>query len=316
VTGCKISAVAHELPARVVRNQDIIDEGALRLKDAWVRENLGIEERRWCAPGESAATLAAAVCRKLVPPGAPPVDRLIVATVSPQVLTPSTACIVQSLFAPGQTFPCVDVVAACSGFLYALDLGRRCVQTGERRVLCVAAETRSAFLDRQDRRTVMLFGDGAAGVLLEPCGPAETGILSTSVHADGRHWDAISVPVGGVITMKDGPAIFGRAVEEMATLAEAAVARHGLGLSDVDLFVFHQASGTIVARVCERLGIGPERTQVNFSRVGNTTAASVPLALSEAAAAGKLRRGARVLLVATGGGFTAASALLRWEVDA
>jgi 3-oxoacyl-[acyl-carrier-protein] synthase III len=316
VTGCKIAAIAHELPARAVTNQDLIDEGALRLKDAWVRENLGIEERRFCAPGETAATLAAAVCRKLVPPGHPPVDRLIVATVSPQVLTPSTACIVQSLFAPGQTFPCVDVIAACSGFLYALDLGRRCVQTGDRRVLCVAAETRSAFLDRQDRRTVMLFGDGAAGVLLEPCGPGEVGILSTSVHADGRHWEAISVPVGGVITMKDGPAILGRAVDEMAALAEAAIARQGLAPADIDLFVFHQASGAIVARVCERLGIGPERTHVNFARLGNTTAASVPLALAEAVAAGKVRRGARVLLVATGGGFTAGSALLRWELGA
>jgi 3-oxoacyl-[acyl-carrier-protein] synthase-3 len=208
------------------------------------------------------------------------------------------------------------VVAACSGFLYALDLGRRCVATGDRRVLCVAAEARSAFLDRQDRRTVMLFGDGAAGVLLEPTTGGEVGILSTAVHADGRHWEAISVPVGGVITMKDGPAIFGRAVDEMAALAESTVAAHGLALGDIDLFVFHQASGAIVARVCERLGIGPERTHHNFSRLGNTTAASVPLALAEAAEAGKVRRGGRVLLVATGGGFTAGSALLVWEAGA
>ena len=319
MTGCKVSAIAHALPERAVSNQEIIDAEGLRLKDDWVREAIGIEERRWCGPDESAATLAAEVCRKLVgtdtsSPDLSTIDRLIVATVSPQVVTPSTACIVQSLFAPGETFPCADVVAACSGFLYALDFGRRCVQTGDRRVLCVATEVRSAFLDRRDRRTVMLFGDGAAGVLLEPCDASEVGILSTSVQADGVHWDAISVPVGGFITMKDGPAIAGRAVEEMSELAEKAVARADLTLDDVDFFVFHQASGAIIARVCERLGIGLERTHLNFSRVGNTTSASVPLVLAEAVAAGKIRRGARVLLVATGGGFTAGSALLRWEV--
>jgi 3-oxoacyl-[acyl-carrier-protein] synthase-3 len=186
--------------------------------------------------------------------------------------------------------------------------------TGERRVLCVASETRSRFLDRQDRRTVMLFGDGAAGVLLEPCEPGEVGILSTRLAADGRHWDAISVPLGGRITMQDGPAIFGRAVEEMAALTGAAAADAHLSLSDIDLFVFHQASGAIVTRVCEVLGIPPERAHANFSRLGNTTAASVPLGLAEAAP--RLRRGAMVLLVATGGGFTAGSALLRWELGA
>jgi 3-oxoacyl-[acyl-carrier-protein] synthase-3 len=312
MTGVKIAALAHELPARAITNQEIIDARHLRLKDEWVRENLGIVERRWCGPGENAATLAAGVCRKLADdPGG--IDRLILATVSPEIMTPATACVVQSLFAPGATFPCVDVVAACSGFLYALDLGRRCVQTGDRRVLCVASEARSAFLDRQDRRTVMLFGDGAAGVLLEPCAPGETGILSTRLHADGRHWDAITVPNGGHITMNDGPAIFGRAVDEMAGLARSTCAGAGVALDDVDLFVFHQASGAIVARVRERLGLAPERTHETFSWLGNTTAASVPLGLAAAALAGKLRAGALVLLVATGGGFTAGSALLRWE---
>lgn len=313
-TGCKIAAVSHRLPDRRVSNQEIIDEHGLRLKDAWVRENLGIEERRWCVPGETAATLAADVCRALAPHG--DVDRLLLATVSPEVMTPATACRVQALYAPGATFPSLDVVAACSGFLYALDLGRRCVQTGDRRVICVASEVRSAFLDRQDRRTVMLFGDGAAGVLLEPCAPGEVGILSTRLAADGRHWDAISVPLGGHITMKDGPAIFGRAVDEMAELAHGTADGARLTLDDIDLFIFHQASGAIVTRVCERLGIAGDRTHANFARLGNTTAASVPLALSEAAAAGKLRRGAMVMLLATGGGFTAGSALLRWELDA
>lgn len=329
--GVKVAAVAHALPERVWTNQDLIDTHKLRLKDAWVRENIGIEERRFCGPGESAATLAARVCEQLLAKaGLRPdqVDRLIVSTVSPDVLTPSTACITQSLFAPGCFFPCVDLVAACGGFLYALDLGRRCVQTGDERVLCVASEVRSAFLNKQDRRTVMLFGDAAAGVLLTRAEPSEQGILDTRVHADGRYWDLISVPGGGVrqpassesvaagahfITMKDGAAIFERAVSEMGQLVQDAVQRQGLTLLDVDFFVFHQASANIVRRVCEALGIPLHRTRINFARYGNTTSASVPLVLSEAVSAGEIKRGQLVAMVATGGGFTAGVSLLRWE---
>jgi 3-oxoacyl-[acyl-carrier-protein] synthase III len=134
-SGVKVVAVAHHLPARVVTNQAIIDEHRLRLKDAWVRENIGIEERRWCVPGETAATLGAEVCKALLArskQNADAVSRLLVATVSPDVMTPSTACIMQSLFAAGSTFPCADVVGACGGFLYALDLGRRCVRRATR----------------------------------------------------------------------------------------------------------------------------------------------------------------------------------------
>jgi 3-oxoacyl-[acyl-carrier-protein] synthase-3 len=329
--GVKIAAVAHTLPARVWTNQELIDTHKLRLKDAWVRENIGIEARHFCSEGESASTLAASVCQKLLAKaGLTPgdVDRLIVATVSPDVLTPSTACITQSLFAPGELFPCVDLVAACGGFLYALDYGRRCVQTGDERVLCVAAEVRSAFLNKQDRRTVMLFGDGAAGVLLTRAAPTEVGIVDTRVHADGRYWDLISVPAGGTrvrtsaeslaagehfITMKDGSAIFERAVSEMGQLVESALERHGFTLADVDFFVFHQASANIVRRICERLSIDERKTRIDFPLVGNTTAASVPLVLSQAVEAGQIQPGALVVMVATGGGFTAGVALLRWE---
>jgi 3-oxoacyl-[acyl-carrier-protein] synthase-3 len=332
-TGAVIRAIAHHLPARVVTNQDIIDAESLRLKDAWVRENVGITERRFVAPGETAATMAADVARTLleragVDPSA--VSRLVVATVSPDVPTPSTACIAQSLFAPGATFPCVDMVAACGGFAYALDYARRCVATGDEHVLCIASEVRSAFLDPRDRRTVMLFGDAAAGVLVSRPMPGEIGIVDTRLFADGRFWEAVSVPAGGVrrpasqatiderahfIAMKDGAAIFERAVTEMADLARAVANDHGLSVDEVEFFVFHQASARIVDRVAEVLGVSPERTHRNFAERGNVTAASVPLALSEASEAGKLKRGDRVVLVATGGGFTAGAALLRWELD-
>jgi 3-oxoacyl-[acyl-carrier-protein] synthase III len=324
-TGVKIVAVAHHLPARVMTNQMIIDEHKLRLKDAWVRENIGIEERRWCQEGETASTLAAEVCKELLTKSnrsMEDVSRLFVATVSPDVFTPSTACITQSIFAAGATFPCADVVGACGGFVYALDLGRRCVQTGDSLVLCVASEVRSAYLDKQDRRTVMLFGDGAGGVLLAPCGPNEVGIISTETSADGRFWDVVSVPGGAtrartepaVITMRDGAMVFDRAVTEMAALVTKSVERQSLRVEDVDFFIFHQASTMIVKTVCDRLAIpAADKTIMNFHRVGNTTAASVPIALSEAALAGHIKPGHLVCLVATGGGFTAGVALLRWE---
>lgn len=332
-SGAVVRAIAHHLPARVVTNQDLIDAEALRLKDAWVRENIGIESRRFVSPGETAATMAAEVARTLlaraaIAPSA--VSRLVVATVSPDVQTPSTACIAQSIFAPGESFPCVDMVAACGGFAYALDYARRCVATGDEHVLCIASEVRSAFLDPRDRRTVMLFGDAAAGVLVSRPREGEIGIVDTRLFADGRFWEAVSVPAGGVrrpasqqtidarahfITMKDGAAIFERAVSEMVELTRTITAAHGLTLDDVGFFVFHQASARIVDAVADSLGVSRARTHRNFAVRGNVTAASVPLALSEAHEEGKLSRGDRVVLVATGGGFTAGSSLLEWEID-
>jgi len=330
-TGSAIRAVAHHLPARVVTNQDLIDAEKLRLKDAWVRENVGISERRFVSEGETAATMTAVVAQKLLDQaGITPdsVSRLVVATVSPDMPTPSTACIAQSLFAPGATFPCVDLVAACGGFLYALDYARRCVQTGDEHVLCIASEVRSAFLDRRDRRTVMLFGDAAAGVLVSRAREGEVGIVDTRVFADGRFWDAVSVPAGGsrkptseatiadrahYIAMKDGAAIFERAVREMDELTRSIVTSHGLTLDDIGYFVLHQASSRIVDRVAESLGVDESRVHRNFAVRGNVTAASVPLALSEAVESGRMKAGDLAVLVATGGGFTAGSALLRWE---
>ena len=330
-TGSKIRAVAHHVPERVWTNQDIIDTYELRLRDKWVRKNIGIQERRWCEPGQATSELAAAVCRDLLAKAQlepSDIDRLIVATVSPDQPTPSTACVTQALFAPGELFPCVDLVAACGGFLYALDYGRRCVQTGDERVLVVAAEVRSAFLNKPDRRTVMLFGDGAAGVLLERCDDDEIGIVDTQVFADGQYWDLISVPAGGTrrptsaatleesahgITMRDGGAIFERAVSEMADLTRRICAENGVSLADVGFFAFHQASGNIVRAVADALEIDMERTLINFDRYGNCTAASVPLVLSEAAQGGRLQPDDWVVAVATGGGFTAGAALFRWE---
>jgi 3-oxoacyl-[acyl-carrier-protein] synthase-3 len=329
--GVAIGAIAHVLPERVMTNQAIIDAYGLRLTDRWVRENIGIHERRWCSPGQTASTMAADVCRMLVARAGidvSAIDRLIIATVSPDQPTPSTACVVQSRFAPGQTFACMDVVAACGGFLYALDLGRRCVQTGDENVLVVASEVRSAFLDKKDRRTVMLFGDGAAGVLLRPSREGEVGIIDTRVFADGRYWDAISVPAGGVnkptseatlaagehtIVMKDGAAIFDRAIVEMQALVTRTLEAAGITHEDVGFFAFHQASLSIVRKVQANLGIPDAKVGIAFDRLGNVTAASVPIVLAEAVEQGRIVPGMLVCAVATGGGFTAGRALFRYE---
>ncbi len=318
---CKIAGIAHYLPKRVMTNQDIIERYQLRLNADWVRLNIGINERRWCEEDETSADLAAEVLRQLIArsgageTGAMPIDGLVLATVSAELMTPATAARVQALVTPGQTYPCFDITAACSGFLYALDIGRRYIQTGARNFMCIAAEIRSRALDKQDRRTVMLFGDGAAGVCLAPCEGDEQGILYSQIKADGRYWEAISVPVGGHIQMKEANLIFATAISEMTALIRDSLSEARLELAQIDQFIFHQASGVIVDRVAAELGIAEQRYFRNFAQRGNTTSASVAIALSEAVSAGRIKQHDLVCLIATGGGFSAGIVLLRWEIS-
>lgn len=314
---CKISGIAHYLPDNVMTNQDIISAHSLRLNPEWVRLNIGITERRWCRGEERAADLAAEVLQQLIQSGAvseDQIDALILATVSSDLMTPSSASVVQSLVTPGQHYPCFDITAACSGFIYALDIGRRYVQTGANHVICLASEIRSRSLDKQDRRTVMLFGDGAAGVCLSPCENDEQGILYSNTMGDGRYWDAISVPVGGTITMKEAGLIFESAINEMSNLVNQALETLGMKIDNIDQFIFHQASGMIVDKVAERLEIPAEKYFKNFAERGNMTSASVPVALSEAVTAGRIKKHDLVCLIATGGGFSAGITVLRWEI--
>jgi len=318
---CKIAAISHALPQRVMTNQDIISTYGLRLNPEWVRLNIGISERRWCEDDETTADLAARVLTDLIAQGnanstpPAPIDGMVLATVSAEMMTPATASRVQAMVSPGQTYPCFDITAACSGFLYALDIGRRYIQTGASHFICLAAEVRSRALDKQDRRTVMLFGDGAAGVSLTPCTNDEVGIFYSKTKGDGRFWDAISVPVGGTIQMKEATLIFETAIAEMAALIQEALAEAGLALEQIGQFIFHQASGVIVDKVAQELGLPEERYYKNFSVRGNTTSASVAIALSEAVTARRIRKHDLVCLIATGGGFSAGITLLRWELD-
>lgn len=314
----KIASVSHYLPGRVTTNQDIIDRYGLRLKSDWVEFNIGIKSRHWCEGDEQTSDLAVSVGQKLILDISPEeIGGLLLATVSPEVMTPATAAITQAKLTPGMSYPAFDIVSACSGFLFALDAGRRFVETGMNHILCISSEIRSYYLDKKDRRTVMLFGDGAAGVRLSQCEKDEEGIIYSQTFTDGRFWDAVSVEnrvANPAIVMKDAGFIFQKAVEKMQELLLHGLKESGLQLSDIKYFIFHQASRVILERMTQSLGIEENRYYLNFDRVGNTSSASVPIALSEAYLAGKFSKGDYICLLATGGGFSAGIIILRWEI--
>lgn len=323
----KISQIAHYLPGVVKTNQDIIDEFGIRLKSDWVEFNIGIKSRHWCNGHELTSDLAYEVGKNLISDiPQDEIGALILATVSPDVMTPATAAITQSKLTPGTSYPAFDIVSACSGFLFSLDAGRRFVQTGMNNVLCIASEIRSYYLDKKDRRTVMLFADGAAGVRLSRCEADEVGIIYSQTFTDGTFWDAVSVKGKGVlslthpelessfIVMKDAGLIFEKAVTKMQELLLHGLKSSGLELKDIKYFIFHQASQVILKKMTESLGIAEDAYHLNFDRVGNTSSASVPIALSEAYLQGKFKKGDYVCLLATGGGFSAGITILRWEI--
>jgi len=318
MTKVKISSVSHHLPGKVVTNQDIIDQYSLRLKSEWVELNIGIKSRHWCEGHEKTSDLATIVGEKLIADiSQNDIGGLILATVSPDVMTPATAAIIQSKLSPGMSYPAFDIVSACSGFLFALDTGRRLVQTGMNNILCISSEIRSYYLDKKDRRTVMLFGDGAAGARLSRCEKDEEGIIFSQTFTDGRFWDAVSVMnrvENPSIVMKDASFIFQKAVEKMQELLLHGLKESNLELKDIKYFIFHQASGVILEKMTQSLGIAGDRYYLNFDRVGNTSSASVPIALSEAYRDGKFKKGDYICLLATGGGFSAGITILRWEI--
>ena len=317
--GVRVLGTGSYLPDRVITNADLVALGA-PLSDEEIVRLSGIRERRWAAEGEATSDLAAAAARAAlaragVAPGA--VERLIVATVSPDHPSPSAACFAHAALGLGNLAPALDVTASCSGFLYALDLGARAVATGEENVLCVAADVRSRFLDLGDRSTCALFGDGAGAALLGRGPGAE--VAAIVLFADGTGARSVHVPAGGsrepraadarrhTIHMAEGPQVYLNAVEGMIAAAETLLGAAGVRLEDVDLVIPHQANLRIIDRVARLLRIPSEKMFVNVDRVGNISGATVAVALDEALRAG--RRG-KILLVSAGAGYTAGAALL------
>jgi 3-oxoacyl-[acyl-carrier-protein] synthase-3 len=318
----RVLGTGSHLPSRVLTNRDL--ESLVDTNDAWIVERTGIRERRIAAEGETTSDLALAASRHaLAAAGLKPgdIDLVIVATSTPDMVFPSTACLLQGKLGirHGAAF---DVQAVCSGFVYALAMADNFLRLGQgRTALVIGAETFTRLLDWNDRTTCVLFGDGAGAVVLraeEGTGTAaDRGVLTTHLHSDGRHRDALYVDGGpsttgtvGHVRMK-GQEVFRHAVNRLAEVVDEALAATGITAADIDWLVPHQANRRIIDAMGRKLGLPAEKVVVTVDRHANTSAASIPLALAEAAADGRIRPGHLVLIEAMGGGFTWGSVLLR-----
>ncbi|MBW3548458.1 MAG: ketoacyl-ACP synthase III [Actinobacteria bacterium] len=305
-TGVAVTGWGVALPDTAVTNAEL--EARLDTSDRWITERTGIRERRI---GGTTGQLAAAAARQaLTAAGATPasVDLLVVATSTPDQQLPATASTVQHEL--GLRCGAFDVNAACSGFVYALVAGTGMSMAGARRVLVVGADVMSRVTDQDDRSTAVLFGDGAGAVVLDAVdGPGQ--LLGWDLGSDGSLRHLLQADLGGYVRM-EGKEVFRRAVRVMVESSEMALQRAGLTIDDVALLVPHQANTRIITAACERLGIPVERAAMVLHRTGNTSAASIPLALGDAVDAGRVAKGDIVLLVGFGAGMTWASAVLRW----
>ena len=317
-----VRGVGHYLPERVVENAEF--EATLDTTDEWIRARSGIERRHFAAEGEGTSDLAAHAARAALADAGMAVadlDALIVATSTADLTFPSVATMVQEKIGMegGYAF---DVQAVCAGFIYGLANAQALIASGQAaRVLVIGAETFSRILDMEDRGTCVLFGDGAGALVLEGAEgagtPDDRGILATDLHSDGRHRDILYVDGGvstgqaGVVKMQ-GREVFRHAVEKLAETAHAALAKAGLSEADVDWIVPHQANLRIIKATAQRMGLPMERVILTVQDHGNTSAASIPLALSVGKAEGKIREGDLVVTEAIGGGLAWGSVVLRW----
>lgn len=322
--GVRLVATGSYLPGREVTNQDLVAMGA-PLSDEDMVKLAGIRSRRWAEDHEATSDLAIEAGRRaLARAGLDPqaVERVLVATVSPDHSSPSTACLVHHGLGM-QEAPALDLAAACSGFLYGLDMAARAVVTGEDPVLLIAADIRSRYLDVTDRATCALFGDGAGGAVVAS-GPVGTGLMAIGLVADGSGSRSIYVPAGGsrepatiqsvearrhTIRMADGPQIYLSAVEGMLYAAETLLSRLEMTFADVDWLIPHQANFHIIKRVAWKAKIPLDRVVLNIEQTGNISGATVPVALDTALTAGRIKPGDRILMVAAGGGYTGGAAL-------
>jgi len=314
------------VPDKVLTNSDL--EKFLDTTDEWIVSRTGIRERHIAGEGEYTSDLATrAAERALAMAGVrgEEIDLVVVGTITGDFPWPATACLVQkNLGATGAA--AFDVSAACSGFVYALDAAVRRIETGvSKKALVIGAEVLSRAVDWEDRNTCILFGDGAGAVVLEGQ-EGEHGVLSTHLHADGSYWELLYQPGFGSrfpaseagikerlpFLKMQGNEVFKVAVRSLSEVAQEALAANGMTTADIDLFIPHQANRRILEATARRLGLGDEQVYINVDRFGNTSGASIPLALDEANRAGRVKDGDIVLLDAFGGGFTWASALLRW----
>jgi 3-oxoacyl-[acyl-carrier-protein] synthase-3 len=315
----RIAGTGSYLPAKVLTNRDL--ERFVDTTDEWIHSRTGIRERHVAADGETTSDLALAASRNALQAagiGPGDIDLIVVATTTPDMVFPGTACILQSKLGI-RNAPAFDVQAVCSGFIYALATADQFMRSGQYgHALVVGAEIYSRILDWKDRGTCVLFGDGAGAVVLERS--ATPGILSSRLHADGSYAGLLCVPgtvAGGQVSGRpllrmDGGAVFRFAVKVLDALVEETLTANHLSISDVDWLVPHQANIRIIQATARKLGLSMEKVIVTVDRHANTSAASIPLALDEAARDGRIRPGQHVLMEAVGGGFTWGAVLAKW----
>ena len=323
----KISALGTYVPPRLLTNADL--EKMVETSNEWIMSRTGIRERHIVDQGVATSDLAvAAAKRALAERGLAPTDieAILVATVTPDMFFPSTACLVQHKLGAHGAWG-FDLSAACSAFLYALQTGAQFVATGaHKKVLVIGADVMSSILDYSDRSTCILFGDGAGAVILEASEDDSLGLIDFLHEVDGSGGCSLFMPGGGSLhpsthetvdqkmhyVHQDGQAVFKYAVRKMAELCEKMLVRNGIKGTDIAAFIPHQANKRIISATADRLSLRPESVIVNIDRYGNTTAGTIPLAMETARQEGRLKKGDLVLLASVGAGFTAGAALLRW----
>jgi 3-oxoacyl-[acyl-carrier-protein] synthase III len=323
----KITGVAGYVPPRVVTNFDL--EKIVDTNDEWIRTRTGIRERHYVEPGMPASFLGTEAAKKLLAAtGVRPeeIDLIVVATVTPDMLFPATACLIQNNLGAKKAWG-FDLSAACSGFAYALTVGAQFVGSGaHKKVLVIGTDVMTSILDFKDRATCVLFGDGAGAVLLEPATSDSEGIIDFSHDIDGSGGSNLYMPAGGSLhpsshetvekrmhyVHQEGQQVFKYAVRRMSELACHVLERNGLSSRDLALVVPHQANLRIVRAMQERLGLHDSKVLVNIDRFGNTTAATIPLGLMDAIEQKRLGKGDLVLLIAVGAGYTTGAVLVRW----
>jgi 3-oxoacyl-[acyl-carrier-protein] synthase-3 len=323
----KISALGTYVPPRILTNADL--EDMVDTSDDWIMARVGIRERHIVAKGVATSDLAVEASRKaLAQRGLTPsdIEAIIVGTVTPDMFFPSTACLVQTKLGAKAAWG-FDLSGACSGFLYSLQAGAQFIGTGaHQRILVIGADVMSSIIDYTDRATCVIFGDGAGAAILEPAEDDSVGFMDFIHEVDGSGGEFLCMPGGGSLhptskqtiekkmhyVHQDGQQVFKFAVRKQTELCQKLLERNGLKGSDVDAFISHQANLRIISATADRLGLRPEAAVVNIDRYGNTTAATIPLAMNTAIEEGKLKKGSLALLASVGAGFTIGATLLRW----
>ena len=307
--GSRVAGYGTALPERAVDNHELAR--TLDTSDAWITERTGIKERRIGGTTRALGTESARVALDRAGIGAGDLDAIILATTTPDRVIPATASSIQETL--GASCGAFDLNAACSGFVYGLNVAHGLILAGAEHVLLIGAETLSRFVNWEDRSTAVLFGDGSGAVVLSATTGDRNALLGWALDCKGSLEKFLHCDFGGFIHM-EGREVFRQAVRIMVATCERALAAAGLTTGDINLVIPHQANARIIRSACEKLDIAEERTVQVLHRTGNTSAASIPLALAAAAEGGRLARGDIALLVGFGAGMTSASALLRWEL--